>query len=259
MPTASWPLRTASALARCVTRPRRSDGCRSRHPASTPSSAMPTNGSALLAACRSSPSRSVSRRRCRRCTPGGTPARTRGRRATATRSNSPRMPRASTCRRRGRRSWAPSRPSRCSRRSTRTSCTRTRLVWHPASAPAWDFRRQSARARSSRGPTPTAATSRDSRSAGIVASGRAGRARVAFHVFNDDSDVERRSGGARTLIRTAVHRVRAFRPYSAVSGWMSADSASTCEAWEAAGRVRPNGDSAAVAITAIPTTRASPP
>ena len=26
--------------------------------------------------------------------------------------------------------------------------------------------------------------------AGIIASGRAGRARVAFHVFNDDEDVE---------------------------------------------------------------------
>ena len=31
-------------------------------------------------------------------------------------------------------------------------------------------------------------------SAGIVASGRAGRARVAFHLFNDDSDVERALG-----------------------------------------------------------------
>ena len=66
----------------------------------------------------------------------------------------------------------------------------TRRGSRPSSASGWDSGCPIARAPSSRGRIPMASDLARLAAAGITASGRSGRARVAFHVFNDGEDVD---------------------------------------------------------------------
>ena len=122
----------------------------------------------------------------------GTPGATRGRPATGTRSSWPRTRRGSMSRPRGRRSSAPSPRSSCSPRSTRAALHEhaTGLAARVPRGPR--TRRARARERDRHLERPRRPRPRRLTAAGIAASGRAGRARVAFHVFNDEQDVERR-------------------------------------------------------------------
>ena len=107
--------------------------------------------------------------------------------------------RGSTSRRRGRRSSAPSRRSSCSPRSTRRGAPR------PRDGPGGRVPRAAGLAEPERAERdrdlgrPRRLRPRAPHRRRDHASGRAGRARVAFHVFNDEDDVDLRAGGARAL------------------------------------------------------------
>ena len=248
MPRPSSPPRAATAPARCATRPRRSDGCRSTA-SDFDAVDLPRLQVALRAARRRRSSRcrrGLRARRCRRSSPGWYAGRrSRGRPATGTRSSSPSDARGSTSRPPGRRSSAPSRRSSCSPRSTPRSCTTTRRASRRA------FRERIGLAEPERasaivtwadpdGTRPRAAHRRRASSA----SGRAGRARVAFHVFNDERRRRPRAGGARPLKRSADR----------AGCRVAASTARPLRLGE-----RASGVSATATITATPTTRASPP
>ena len=114
--------------------------------------------------------------------------RLRGRTATARRSTWRPTLASSMSRPRGRPGSARSSRSVCSPTSTSTRCGSARLAWATPSATPSASR--SCTSRSSPGPTPRASDLRTLIDAGIRVSGRAGRVRASFHLWNTLDDVE---------------------------------------------------------------------
>ncbi len=118
---------------------------------------------------------------------GGTPGPTSGTASTGCRCASPPTRGPSTRRPRGTARRAP--PSRCpgSRGWTARPCTRTASAWPTRSAPGWACHPPDSAIVAVRRPDAMARLA----AAGVVASARAGAARLAFHLYNTEDDVDR--------------------------------------------------------------------